>query len=256
MENVVRNDPLLEEKYTFFSNNPYDAEYFMQYIYGFICDKGDHVIDVGAHSAIHTIPLSTFVGGRGSVYSFEAIPYLCNRLNKLYKNKYIFHDNVKVFNVALTNYDIAAKNKFIDFNHVCDLEGYSGIVLRPDAKSCKIEKINVQCAALDNIIQVNNTIKFIKIDVEGGDFDVLRGARRILSTSKSVVIFESGRQYAADMYSYSKSDFFEFFEELGYELFTYTGERFTEDMWDSRYCYWETWAIHRESPYLKFFSEK
>jgi hypothetical protein len=27
-------------------------------------------------------------------------------------------------------------------------------------------------------------------------------------------------------------------------------------MWDSRYCYWETWAIHRESPYLKFFSEK
>jgi FkbM family methyltransferase len=191
------------------------------------------------------------------VYAFEPIPKVYEQLTLLYQNNKIAYNNVQVFNIALTNH-VKSKNSSVCFHHVPASDGFSGIMLRPDIENLKLkfDKIYVRCDALDNIISNNAIIKFIKIDTEGGDFDVLRGSERILATSNPVVVFESGRQFAADMYGYTKSDFFQFFKRLDYELFLYTGKKYTEDMWDSPYFYWETWAVSRKSQYYKFFSEK
>ncbi len=96
-------------------------------------------------------------------------------------------------------------------------------------------------------------MSFIKSDVECGDFHVIQGAKRILRECRPIVIFESGRQYAADMYGYTMSDFFKFFNELDYSLFTFTGEQFDETTWNNPVNFWETWAVPNDSRFLYFF---
>ena len=50
--------------------------------------------------------------------------------------------------------------------------------------------ISVKRKRLDDIIAPGKPIGFLKIDVEGAEFYVFRGARRVLSESRPVVLFE------------------------------------------------------------------
>ena len=55
-----------------------------------------------------------------------------------------------------------------------------------------IETIQVEVDLLDNVIPPGMAIRFMKIDVEGGELGVFRGAARILRESLPVVVFEYG----------------------------------------------------------------
>lgn len=44
----------------------------------------------------------------------------------------------------------------------------------------QIEKINVEVRRLDEVIPPSLPIRLIKIDVEGGELDVLKGANQVL----------------------------------------------------------------------------
>jgi len=168
-------------------------------------------------------------------------------------------DNVIFFCSAITKPDIVKTQKEITFNYFPKNDGLSGIKRRPEEKTQE-KIITVPIDTLDNII---NTIKpdertnipFIKIDVEGGEFDVLLGAEKIMKKYKPVITIENGRQYSANLYNYTKKDFFDYFNSLGYCLFQYTGEIFTESDWSKESVYWETWLVHNNSEYLQFFKD-
>lgn len=77
--------------------------------------------------------------------------------------------------------------------YIKNAPAYSGIRKRRySVKHPKIEKMDVELRTLDEIIQGNIRINFIKIDVEGGEFDALKGAKQILVKYKPKVIFEFG----------------------------------------------------------------
>lgn len=58
---------------------------------------------------------------------------------------------------------------------------YSGIKRRRyNVQHPDIQEINVGLRRLDDVIPENVMVNFIKIDVEGGEFDVLKGAERLL----------------------------------------------------------------------------
>ena len=239
----------LLEKYNWFSCNNADAENFMTYVYHAIVEFGDTVIDVGAHRALHTLPLAKLVGSNGKVYAFEAIPYLA----KLLKEK-TSDFSVRVINAAVTNSNIASSRSEISFVHIPEAEGLSGIHMHPDVPNhARPVTITVPTTTLDMSIPAGERCSFIKIDTENGDFDVIRGSERILRESKPVIVFESRRQSAADIYGYTKNDFFEFFASFGYTLFTFTGEAFTQEFWDADGIYEEIWAVHEGSKHLSFF---
>jgi FkbM family methyltransferase len=240
--------------YNFFANNSDEAESFMRYIYCIIVKDGDYVIDVGANHGVHTIPLSKVVGETGKVLACEAVSVNIDDI----KSK-LEYNNVDFFCAAFTKPDVAKNKKQISFTYFPDSDQGSGIRRRPDAGiNEKEEIITVPTATLDQIVfnQSNNeniNISFVKIDVEGGDFDVLLGAEKILRTYKPVVILENGRQFSADLYNYSSDDFFDYFMGLGYQLFSFTGGIFTKNDWSKNNIYWETWLVHNESKYLNFF---
>jgi len=239
----------LFEKFDWFSRNNADAENFMTYVYHCIVEPGDTVIDVGAHRALHTLPLTKLVGDNGKVYAFEAIPYLA----QLVKEK-TSGFSVQVVNAAVTNHSIASSQCETSFMHIPEAEGLSGIRLHPGTPGyAKPVTITVPTTTLDMSIPAGEKCSFIKIDTENGDFDVIRGSERILRESKPVIVFESRRQSAADAYEYTKEDFFEFFASFDYKLFTFTGEVFTQESWNSDGIYEEIWAVHEESKHLGFF---
>jgi FkbM family methyltransferase len=229
----------------------HDAEYFMQYLYCMLIRHGDVVVDVGANKGLHTIPMAHLVGQTGRVYAFEAIPENAS----LVSNRSVGL-NVSVIQAACTNYSIRNTQSSVKFCHVRKLDGFSGIRKRPNViDEWDPVELVVPTITLDEAIPLDSRVTFIKSDVECGDFHVLQGAERILAKSRPIVIFESGRQYAADLYNYTKDDFFDYFSNLNYKLYTFTGEIFDDSTWTNPVNFWETWAVPVESSYTSFFKE-
>lgn len=107
------------------------------------------------------------------------------------------------------------------FQFVKNAPAYSGIKRRHyDITNPKIEEIKVDLKTLDEIIPINEKINFIKIDVEGGEFGVLKGAKKMLKMNKPIVIFECGKG-ASDYYGTSPLDLYSFISnEIGLKIYT------------------------------------
>jgi FkbM family methyltransferase len=150
--------------------------------------RGDSCcIDVGAHVGAFLKEMIALCPN-GRHYAFEPIPKLAAEL----KRRFPF---VGVYDVALSDEDGRAT-----FFHVENDPAYSGLRKRRyDISDPIIREIQVPTARLDNIIPPGQHIDFIKIDVEGAEFQVLRGAQRILEESSPSIIFEFGMG-AADCY--------------------------------------------------------
>lgn len=144
----------------------------------------------------------------GTHYAFEPIPAFYNDLKKRFNGK------VKIFPFALSEFSGTANFKFVK-----NAPAYSGLKSRKyDLKNPEIEDIRVEIKKLDELIPETLPIHFIKIDVEGGEFDVLRGAKKIILRDKPVIIFEFGIG-ASDFYGTKPEDlFFYINDELNYKL--------------------------------------
>ena len=70
---------------------------------------------------------------------------------------------------------------------------------------------------------INETrVDLIKIDVEGGEFAVLKGSEKIINKFHPVFIFEHGLG-ASDFYGTNSDKIFDFFDSLEYNIFTLKG---------------------------------
>lgn len=72
-----------------------------------------------------------------------------------------------------------------------------------------IEEISVEVKKLDDFLPESTPIDLIKIDVEGAEFHVLKGAIEILKKSKPIIIFECGLG-ASDYYDTEPSDLYSY----------------------------------------------
>jgi len=88
----------------------------------------------------------------------------------------------------------------VEFQHVVSNPGYSGLERRtypsPDEQ---VQTIRVPVARLDDVLPADLRVDAIKVDVEGAELGVLRGAARTIRAWRPCVLFEHGRG-AADCY--------------------------------------------------------
>jgi FkbM family methyltransferase len=65
-------------------------------------------------------------------------------------------------------------------------------------------------------LQLTN-VGFIKVDTQGSDLSVLRGAEKTIQSSRPVIVFEYERELSAQ-HGHQWNEFEAFFEGIGYEL--------------------------------------
>lgn len=138
------------------------------YNQGFGIKEGEIVIDVGAHVGVFTIKASEAVGEKGLVVAIEPDP---NNLALLKKNIRINGcNNVIVIGKAAGS----SKGKAKLYLHAISW-GHSLYGKRPDF-------VEVEVDTLDNIASQLKLKKigFIKINAEGAELEVLRGAEKIM----------------------------------------------------------------------------
>lgn len=172
-------------------------------------NNNSNCIDVGSHKG-EILDLMLRYAPNGKHYAFEPIPYLFEELENNYKTK------ANIFPFALSDKDGESS-----FQLVKNAPAYSGIKKRRyDISNPEIEEIKVELKKLDNIIPKEDKISLIKIDVEGGEFDVLKGAIKILKRDKPIIIFECGKG-ASDFYGTNPKDIYNFLNnEIGLDIYT------------------------------------
>ena len=105
----------------------------------------------------------------------------------------------------------------VEFVHVVSNPSYSGLrERRYDRPNEELQRIRVRTTTLDSIVPEDAHVSFVKIDVEGGELGVLRGASRVLD-QRPVVVFEHGLG-AADHYGTEPATVFEIFDGKGLKV--------------------------------------
>jgi FkbM family methyltransferase len=155
------------------------------------------------------LSLLTRLAPEGKHLAFEPVPKKAAMLRRKFPD-------VAVYPIALG--ETAGQVRF--FENVTR-SGFSGLVATPDPTDVHVEFI-VDCKPLDQFRRPDRPVSFIKLDVEGSEFLVLRGASELLRQDRPVPLFESIPGGVEKLGS-SRREFFHFLTaELGYAIFTPT----------------------------------
>ncbi len=199
-------------------------ERMIQSFYSKIVRPGDIVIDGGAHTGRHTIPLALLVGDHGSVVAFEPLPLPAAKLKQLLEAAGL-ERRVRIHPDALAR-ELGKHEFFIVHN----MPEYSGLRSRQYVDFVAQEsRIMVDLQTIDSVVPASGQLSFIKLDLEGGEFRALQGAERTLRLRGPACIFENGLESSAS--GYESAEFFGYFNDLDYELYDILGSRVDESLW-------------------------
>ena len=161
--------------------------------------KNQNSIDIGAN-----LGLFAFFMSRASkhVFAFEPNPYPLENLKDLVDS------NVTILPIALGNNDGPVEIKIPHHR-----KGWSSNGASLASKEINDGKIlNIQCRKLDSL-NIEN-IGLIKIDVEGFEIEVIRGAKDTILKNKPVMIIENEIVHTKDT-----NELFTIMNEFGYDKY-------------------------------------
>jgi FkbM family methyltransferase len=176
----------------------------------FTLSADSNCIDVGAHTG-DVLREIIRCAPNGRHIAYEPLPHLHEQLIKDFPQ-------VDVRLAALSN-----KNGEASFTHVKSNPGYSGFKRRTYPGTEELELIIVRIEPLDSSLPEGYVPSLIKIDVEGGEQQVIEGAIRTIALHKPIVIFEHGKG-ASEHYGTGPEDIFNLLcNEAGLRIFDLDG---------------------------------
>lgn len=184
-------------------------------LYTSLLSPGDFAIDVGANRGQHALPMAQAVGAAGRVLAIEAAAEMVLGLRQA-----VDAAGMGAI-VEIGDYAVSEAPGVATFNYIGSADGYSS--LGWDDKMAEFgdrSQRTVTVQRLDDLVCDDRIAAFIKLDIEGAELPALRGAERILRRHRPVLAFENGGQRYARRFGYSAADFFGFFEQAGYGLYT------------------------------------
>ena len=147
------------------------------------CKKGDVVLDVGAHIGMFAVVASQITGNEGKIYAFEPAPGTFNLLKKT-----ITINAADKIIMPLQKAAGAAVGKTNFF--VSDSEADNGNSMVSYKEDRKLNGIDIDITTIDTFVKEEHLSKvnFIKIDVEGVEYDTLQGAINTLKNLRPLCI--------------------------------------------------------------------
>jgi len=167
---------------------------------------GDTICDIGANKGSYLFWFSRWVG-TGRVIAFEPQEKLADYLRSACST-------LPLPNVVIEGKAVDGKSGSMTL-YIPDGSGNSPEAsLSPrvsDREACR--KVSVPVVALDDYFAPEERISVLKIDVEGAELNVFKGAERILAEQSPLLVFECENRHLA---SGSVDDVFRHLQALGY----------------------------------------
>jgi FkbM family methyltransferase len=170
---------------------------------------GDIFVDAGANCGVYTVAAAHFVGPGGKVLAFEPGE---GSLDMLRRNVALNgFEHVSIFPVALS--DKTGTARLYTHGH-----GASSFTLGTNPEETFF---TIETATLDSILAREgvNRVDVLKMDVEGAEELILRGATELFSHGQPRVIFEVNPQAAARL-ELSGRGAWDFLAARGYRFYT------------------------------------
>ena len=214
-----------------------DYESLLEAFYLRILRPGDICMDVGAHAGRHMIPMARKIAGGagGMVLAFEPIPICHARLAERLLTPELNDITVQLSPVALSDTDGRA-----EFVLALDLPEYSGLRERVYDGPTRLERIDVETRRLDSFGDKLARLRYIKIDVEGGEWNVIRGGAATIARLRPVISFEFGQNSYAG-YGVAPGDVFDFFVAQDYRVFDIRGRSLGRQAFEASAIRQEVW---------------
>ncbi len=143
-----------------------------------IIKPGWTVLDVGANIGCLTVPFAQMVGDDGHVIAFEAQP----ENYELLQSNTVIYDNIDAQHVAVGA--SAGRLKAPPLRSLLH-RNYGKVELGGDFGDA------VEVVPLDTLVE---RASFIKVDVEGMECEVLRGAKQLIERCRPILYLENDRQ--------------------------------------------------------------
>jgi FkbM family methyltransferase len=169
--------------------------------------KGAVVYDIGANVGYYSLLAAVLVGEEGKVYAFEPLP---RNIDYLRRHVGLNHfAQVEIIEVA-----------------VSDRSGKIAFDLGPSSAMGHIAEsgeIEVQQVCLDELLDAGEIQppEFMKVDVEGAEYDVLKGARTLLERYRPILFLDTHQREA-------HQPAITLLEELGYSFTILDGRSLAE----------------------------
>ncbi len=149
--------------------------------------EGDYVVDLGVNMGQYTVPLSRLVGSSGRVLGFEALPSTFELARRIVEKR----KNVKLHNIAVSDRRGTCVMK-LHFESDGSLNRGLTSIIDQETMPSGGETIEVDCIPLDEVLaDRNQRIRFIKCDVEGHEFSVIKGAMDIIRQDHPAIMLEA-----------------------------------------------------------------
>lgn len=152
-----------------------------------ICRRGDVVVEIGSNIGAHTLALSAMVGPTGRVHAFEpqriVFQTLCANmaLNSV--------TNVECQQLALSSEDGIVKIPDLAYDQE---NNYGGMEISRFESG-----VDVPMRRLDQVLSLSSC-RLLKIDVEGMEHPVIRGANAFIATHRPFLYVENDRIEKSD----------------------------------------------------------
>jgi FkbM family methyltransferase len=181
---------------------------------------GGVVLDVGANIGQYSLIASKRVGPTGHVYAFEPGESILSRLRRNIELNP--SNNIEILPVAVGN-----DHGFYSYYPAAKLGNQGVGSLIPDDKGDirTLEPVQVKMVRLNDFCEERGIKKvdFIKIDVEGFEFEVLKGSGNILSNNPNVLLMVELANENLKAMGTETNDIKQFMLDMKFRMYTATG---------------------------------
>ncbi|HTC63543.1 MAG TPA: class I SAM-dependent methyltransferase [Candidatus Saccharimonadales bacterium] len=174
---------------------------------------GMNVLDIGAHHGLYSLLASKCIGSAGKVFAFEPSP----------RERRLLARNLRLngsSSVHVESYALGSSHSKMDLFLVEGGEDGCNS-LRPPDVSGTTKTVPVEVISLDEYLLNNGIgrIDFVKLDVEGGELEVLRGAENLIHGEWRPVFFVEVQDIRTRPWGYPAYEIVQFLYRAGYEWF-------------------------------------
>jgi FkbM family methyltransferase len=173
---------------------------------------GDTALDVGAHVGFFAIQMAAIVGPSGQVHAFEPLASNADLLERsVAENRFL--DRIIIHRGA-----VGASSGSATLTYAAETLNTGGAYLLRDKTDPPLGQLKdrVPLMALDDV-EIRHPVRFIKMDVEGAEPQVVRGAMQMLQADRPIVLSELHATQLARASATTIQEFVGLLRSLGYQ---------------------------------------